>query len=98
MSNKKEGQPQRRGTVYEKRKAKDHKAKRVGGPGNPDAIKGRQKLEMKNWQRPVPKPEVVKARRKGVTKFISKSGFTKPALQYGKERKMKLYKDRKRLV
>ncbi len=97
MSNKK-GQPQRRGTAYEKRKAKDHRAKRVGGPGNPDARKGRQKLEMKNWKRPVPRPEVVKARRKGVTKFISKSGFTEPALQYGKERKMKLYKGRKRLV
>ncbi|GIW62199.1 MAG: hypothetical protein KatS3mg090_0025 [Patescibacteria group bacterium] len=97
MSNKK-GQSQRRGTAYEKRKAKDHRAKHVGSLGNPDAIKGRQKLEIKNWQRPIPRPEVVKARRKGVTKFISKSGFTEPALQYGKERKMKLYKGRKRLV
>jgi len=55
-------------------------------------------LEIKDWQRPVPRPEVVKARRKGVTKFISKKGFTNPALEYGKKRKMKLYKGKKRLV
>ncbi|HDH31563.1 MAG TPA: hypothetical protein ENH26_02195 [Candidatus Wolfebacteria bacterium] len=97
MKNKK-GYPQKRGTSYEKKKARDHGAKRIGGPGNPDAKKGNQKLEMKSWQRPVPRPEVVKARRKGVTKFISKSGFTGPALQYGKKRKMKLYKGKKRLV
>lgn len=97
MNNKK-GQPQRRGANYERQKAKDHGARRVGGPGNPDAQKGRQKLEMKDWKSPVPRPEVVKACRKGVTKFISKGGFTEPALEYGKERKMKLYKGKKRLV
>jgi hypothetical protein len=97
MNNKK-GQPQRRGIAYEKKKAKDHGAKHIGGPGKPDATKGRQKLEMKSWQNPVPRPEVVKARRKGVTKFISKSGFTAPAVEYGKERKMKLYKGKKKLT
>jgi|GEM_PF-6416391 len=39
MKNRK-GQPQKRGTAYEKKKAKDHGAKRIGGPGNPDAKKG----------------------------------------------------------
>lgn len=97
MNNKK-GQPQKRGIAYEKKKAKDHKAKHIGGPGNPDAKKGNQKLEIKNWQKPVPRPEVVKARSRGVTKFISKKGFTKPAIEYGKERRMKLYKGKKRLV
>ena len=48
MNNKK-GQPQKRGIAYEKKKAKDHKAKHIGGPGNPDAKKGNQKLEIKNW-------------------------------------------------
>lgn len=97
MKNRK-GQPQKRGLAYEKKKARDHRATHVGGPGNPDARKGKQKIEIKDWQRPVPRPEVVKARRKGVTKFISKKGFTDPALEYGKERKMKLYKGKKRLV
>ena len=97
MNNKK-GQPQKRGISYEKKKARAHRAKHIGGPGNPDAQKGRQKIEVKNWQQPVPRPEVVKARRKGITKFISKSGFTDPALEYGKERRMKLYKGKKRLV
>jgi hypothetical protein len=97
MNNRK-GQPQKRGIAYEKKKAKDHKAKHIGGPGRPDAKKGNQKLEIKNWQKPVPRPEVVKAKRKGVTKFISKKGFTKPAIEYCKERRMKLYKGKKRLV
>ncbi len=97
MNNKK-GQPQKRGISYEKRKARDHGAKHIGGPSNPDAQKGRQKLEIKNWQKPVPRPEVVRARRKGVTKFISKSGFTEPALQYGRECEMKLYKGKKKVV
>ena len=44
MNNKK-GQPQKRGISYEKKKAKDHKAKHIGGPGNPDAQKGRQKID-----------------------------------------------------
>jgi len=48
MNNKK-GQPQKRGIAYEKKKAKDHKVKHIGGPGNPDAKKGNQKLEIKNW-------------------------------------------------
>lgn len=97
MNNKK-GHPQKRGIAYEKQKARDHGAKHIGGPGKPDAVKGSQKLEMKSWQNPVPRPEVVKARRKGVTKFISKSGFTTPAVAYGKERGMKLYKGKKKLT
>jgi hypothetical protein len=96
--NSRKGRPQKRGINYEKKKAKDHKAKHIGGPGNPDARKGGQKIEIKSWQQPVPRPVVVKARRKGITKFISKSGFTDPALEYGKKRKMKLYKGKKRLT
>ena len=97
MENKK-GQPQKRGVNYEKQKAKDHNATHIGGPGKPDAIKGSQKIEVKNWQKPVPKPEVVNAKRKGVSKFISKSGFTQPALEYGKRRRMHLYQGRKKLT
>ena len=98
IMNSRKGRPQKRGINYEKKKAKDHKAKHIGGPGNPDARKGGQKIEIKSWQQPVPRPVVVKARRKGITKFISKSGFTDPALEYGKKRKMKLYKGKKRLT
>ena len=92
------GYPQKRGKAYEYKKAKDHGAKRIGGPSNPDAIKGSQKLEMKNWQKPVPKPEIVKAVRKNVNKFISKKGFTKPAVDYAKNKSIKLYEDKKRVA
>lgn len=99
MLSKKKGAPQKRGANYEKQKARAHGAKRVGGPSNPDAVtKGGGKIEIKDWSTPVPKPEVVKANRKGVKKFIAKSGFTDPALEYGKNRGMKLYKGKKKLT
>jgi len=99
MLSKKKGMPQKRGTRYEKKKARDHRAKRVGGPRKPDATtKGGGKIEIKDWARPVPKPEVVKAYRKGVRKFIAKTGFTGPAIEYGKKHKMKLYKGKKKLT
>jgi len=93
MNNKK-GQPQKRGIAYEKKKVKDHGRKHIGGPGKPDALG----MEVKDWKRPVPRSIVVRARRKGIVKFINKGGFTKPAIEYGKEKKMKLYKGKKRLV
>ncbi len=93
MNNKK-GQPQKRGIAYEKKKVKDHGRKHIGGPGKPDA----PGMEVKDWKRPVPRSIVVRARRKGIVKFINKGGFTKPAIEYGKEKKMKLYKGKKRLV
>ncbi len=99
MLSKKKGMPQKRGTSYEKKKAKDHGARRIGGPSKPDAVtKGGGKIEMKNWAKPVPKPEVMKANRKGVKKFIAKKGFTKPAVEYGKTHNMKLYKGKKKLT
>jgi len=91
--------PQERGTRYEKKKAKDHGAKRVGGPRKPDAVtKGGGKIEIKDWVSPVPKPIVIKAKRKGVNKFIAKGGFTEPAIEYGKTHNMKLYKGKKKLT
>ncbi len=98
LSNRK-GMPQKRGVNYEKKKARDHGARRIGGPNNPDAVmKGGGKIEIKDWAKPVPKPEVIKANRKGVKKFIAKKGFTKPAVEYGKTHNMKLYKSKKKLT
>jgi hypothetical protein len=96
---KRKGMPQKRGSKYEKQKVKDHKAKRIGGPGNPDGVtKSGQKIEVKDWSNPVSKTEVIKAYRKGVSKFIAKKGFTKPAVNYGKKVGIKLYKGKKRIT
>jgi hypothetical protein len=46
----------------------------------------------------VTRPELIKLKRKKINKVISKGGFTDPALDYGKEKRMKLYKGKKRLV
>lgn len=99
MPSNRKGMPQKRGTNYEKQKAKAHGAKRIGGPSNPDAVtKGGGKIEIKDWVSPVPKPVVIKAKRKGVNKFIAKGGFTEPAIEYGKTHNMKLYKEKKKLT
>ena len=83
---------------YEKQKARAHGAKPLGGPGKVDAQKGGQKIEIKDRKAPVTRPELIRMRRKKVTKVISKGGFTKPALDYGKQKKMKLYQKKKRVV
>lgn len=83
---------------YEKQKAKAHKAKHKGGPGEVDAQKKKQKIEVKDRKSKVTRPELIKIKRKGVNKVISKKGFTEPALDYGKKRKMKLYKGKKKLA
>ena len=94
MLSKKKGAAQKRGIRYEKKKVKDHGRKPMGGPGKPDA----PGMEVKNWKNPVPRPVVVRAKRKGIVKFVSKSGFTKPATEYGKKANMKLYKGKKKLT
>jgi len=78
---------QKRGYGYEKQQAYKRGAKPMGGPGKPDFKEESRKTEVKNWKNLVPRPVVVKAVRKGVKKFISKSGFTEPAVDYAKENK-----------
>lgn len=99
MPGNRKGMPQKRNANYERQKAKAHGAKRIGGPSNPGAItKSGGKMEMKDLSTPVPKPEVVKAHRKGVTRFIAKKGFTQPAIEYGQKHSMKLYKGKNKLT
>jgi len=83
----------KRGIQYEKQKAKAHRAEHVGGPGKPDYKRGSIKGEVKNRKTPVTKPELQKMFKKGISEVESKSGYTKPALEYKKKHhpKKKLY-------
>ena len=72
----------RRGIAYEKKKANDHGAEHVGGPGREDYRYGTVKGEVKNRKRKVTKPELQELVRKGIGEVESKSGFTKPAIDY----------------
>lgn len=83
---------------YEKRKARERRIKPKGGPGKPDAQKGRKKEEYKDWNRPVYKSILIKANRKSTKTIVAKKGFTKPALKYGKKKGMRLYKGKKRVA
>lgn len=75
----------KRGISYEKKKAKAHKAKHIGGPGKEDYRRGKVKGEVKDRKTPVTKPELQKLFRKGISEVESKSGFTKPAIEYKKK-------------
>jgi hypothetical protein len=73
----------KRGIAYEKRKANEHGASHVGGPGMHDYQRGSVKGEVKARQTPVTKPELQHlVRGKGITEVDSKAGFTQPAIDY----------------
>jgi len=85
----------RRGTQYEKRQAKRHRGKHIGGPGNPDYQRGDVKAEVKNWNTPVHSGIIKQARRKGINEIVSKSGFTGPAEELAKKYGIKLISQKK---
>lgn len=73
----------RRGLNYEKRRAKVHNARHVGGPGHHDYQRGSVKGEVKCRMSKVTKPELKELiRSKGVSEIDSKAGFTQPAINY----------------
>ena len=72
----------------EARSTKRHGAKRIGGPGKSDYVRGCVHGEVKHRKTKVTKPEVTrivrKAQRRGACKveIVSTSGFTMPAEKY----------------
>ena len=68
--------------AYEKRKAKEHRGRHLGGPGEPDYTRGEVAGEVKNWSRPMGKSEVMKEVKKGRQEITAKSGFTQEAIEY----------------
>jgi hypothetical protein len=84
---------------YERNKAKKHRGKHIGGPRKEDYKRGNVKGEVKHRKTPVTRPELIKARSKGIKEFDSLSGYTGPALEYIKIRKnMKLFCRGKRII
>jgi hypothetical protein len=72
-----------RGIAYEKRKAGEHGARHIGGPGMPDYGRGCTLGEVKNRQSPVTKPELQRLiHDKCVSEVDSRGGFTQPAIDY----------------
>ena len=84
---------------YEKRKSKDHRGRHVGGPGNPDYVRGRIQGEVKNWSRPLSKYDLKQEARKGRNEITSKSGFTEGAIRYAERYRptMKLFHKNKQI-
>ena len=81
---------QKTGYQYEKSQAKKHRGKHLGGPGKPDYQRGKIKAEVKHWKPPVHSGVIKKAIKKGVKEIVSKSGFTKPAIELAKKKGIKL--------
>ncbi len=89
---------QKKGINYEKLQAEAHGATHVGGPGKPDYTRGNVKGEVKSWAAPVNSAVIKKAAQKGVSEVVSRSGFTKPAIQEAKARGTKLLQGSKVVV
>lgn len=68
---------------YEKRKAREHRSRHLGGPGAPDYQRGDKLGEVKCRASKVTKPELERLiNEKGVSEVDSKAGFTQPAIDY----------------
>ena len=89
---KKQLSASKRGVKYEKRQATKLKGTHVGGPGNPDIIKGKERIEVKNRKDKLNSTDVIKAIEKKITTIISKSELTKPAAALAKRTKIKVMK------
>jgi len=88
----------KRGYTYERKQARKRHGKHIGGPGKPDYERGKFKGEVKNWSRPVHSGVIEKASEKGVKEVASKSGFTTPAIELAKKKKIKLIYRNKRVA
>lgn len=97
--NKKNSRRDTKWKWYEKIVAKKHRGRHIGGPGKPDYLRGDNKGEVKYWDKPLPKSVVMELAKKGVSEIVSKSGFTKPAINYVKRYRpyIKLFHGTKRI-
>jgi len=84
--------------AYERRKARKHRGRHVGGPRREDYRRGDVKGEVKHMKRRMTKPEVMRVRRKGIKEIVTLGGYTKPAKGYARRHKMKLFHRGKRVV
>ena len=67
---------------YERRKAREHRGKHIGGSGQPDYLRGNIHGEVKSWNKPLPKSVIMAEARKGRKEIISKKGFEDSAIKY----------------
>lgn len=77
---------QKKAYGYERKQARKHRGRHIGGPGEPDYTRGDVKGEVKRWKRPVDSGVIKELAKKGVKEIVSKSGFTEPAKDEAKKR------------
>lgn len=84
--------------LYEKRQARKHRGKHVGGSGSPDYVRGGVLGEVKCWQKPLTRNQVRQIAKKGIPEIVSKSGYTESAIRYVKRYRpyMKLFHRKRR--
>ena len=91
------GKRMKKAKRFEKAKAKAHRGKHLGGPGEVDYERGRIKGEVKNWSEPVHSGIIKKAIGDGVKEIEGKSGFTGPAIELAQKHGIKLFKGGKKI-
>ncbi len=73
---------QKKRQSFEKRTARKHRGRHIGGPEKPDYTRGDIQGEVKQRQRPLTKPEVMEECRKGRDEIVCSGGFTESAIRY----------------
>lgn len=81
---------QKKALSYERKQARKHRGKHIGGPGEPDYTRGDVRGEVKRWKRPVDSGVIKELAKKGVKEIVSKSGFTGPAKDEANKRGIRL--------
>jgi hypothetical protein len=81
---------------FQKKMAKKHRGRPVGGPGKPDYTRGVITGEVKLRSKPLTKREVMTECQKGRLELICNAGFSPSATQYVKRYRpyVKLITDR----
>jgi len=73
---------QKKWRSFEKRTARKHRGRHLGGPGEPDYVRGNTQGEAKQRQKPLTKAEVMAECRKGRNEIVCNAGFTESAINY----------------
>jgi len=80
----------KKGKAAEKRAEKKLEATRKAGPNSPDLKKGKNRIEVKTYKKPLTKKQLQDAKaQNNADVVVSESGFTKEALEHAKKRMLK---------
>lgn len=71
-----------KGKKFEEQATKFMRGKPIGGPGEPDYVRGSVQGEVKDWDKRMGRSAVKAEAQKGRDEIVSREGFTPEAIDY----------------